>query len=217
METKQKHPTFYNPRNSPFVANLIWSSPRFSQAVILLLYYYCDWSWPLIGHLGFFSVLSLAKPIRHFSVPRALGGFLSGCTFQKMSFLLFFTNYFYHTQEQNECEPGQVGDHLVTRVLSPSARSQASGPRLRSLWPGPGSAGITGPPPLFQIGAPSHSQIWSQSSQVLTLTTIMTRCPGRGTKLNLVSDFQTEFQQSYYLNYFLSEIRPRSGLSWVAI
>ena len=83
--------------------------------------------------------------------PTSIGWLLSGYTFYK-SLNLFFTGYFFSIHK-NKIVVSQVGDHLLSRVLCPSARSQASGPRLRSLWPGPGSAGITGPP-LFQIGAP---------------------------------------------------------------
>ena len=68
---------------------------------------------------------------------------------------------------------------LVPGVAALRLRPQVPGLWLRSwgLWPGPGSAGITIHPlalssPLFQIGGSSHSQIWSQSTQVRTLTTI---------------------------------------------
>ena len=132
METKQKQPTFYNPRYSPFVANLIWSSPRFSQAVILLLYFYCDWTWPLIGHLGFFSVLSLAKP-RHFSVPRASGSFCQGTHFIRV--WIYFLQVIFSPYTRTKWLWARL-------VITFSAECCVPVPGLRPQVPGSGACGL---------------------------------------------------------------------------
>ena len=211
METKQKDPTFYSTRNSPFVASLIWSSPRFSQAVILLLYFYCDWTWPMIGLLGFFSVLSLAKP-RHLLFCPTSFGWLFVRVYISDEFPVIFHNLFFpYTRIRwvwawpgwwSPHHPSVVPQCLVSGLRSPAPELVAWARQCRHLWPSS--------VPNWS----SHSQVWSQSTQVLTLTTIMTRCQGRGP--SSIFCHQIFRQNSYKVTIWILLSLRNSAKVWIS-